>query len=84
MKQIAVGYGPNAIPALGGDRDSSRVQFQNAAVPAIGSGSALATETIIDQHIGCSGMTKIGEPCKARPARGTDWCAGHLRSRGEI
>ena len=84
MKQIAVGYGSNAIPALGGNRDSSRVQFQNAAVPAIGSGAALATETIIDQHIGCSGMTKAGEPCKARPARGTDWCAGHLRSRGEI
>jgi hypothetical protein len=44
----------------------------------------LATETVVDKHIGCSGMTKVGEPCKARPARGTDWCVGHLRSRGEI
>lgn len=84
MRQIAIGYGSNAIPATGGSLDSSRVQFQNPAVPAIGSGFALATETVIDKHIGCSGMTKIGEPCKARPARGTEWCAGHLRSRGEI
>jgi hypothetical protein len=84
LRQIAVSYGSNAIPATGGTTDSSRVKFQNAAVPAIGSGSALATETIVDKHVGCSGITKIGEPCKAQPARGTDWCAGHLRSRGEI
>ena len=69
---------------MGGTTDSSRIQFQNAAVPAIGSGFNLATETTIEKHVGCSGITKIGEPCKARPARGTDWCVGHLRSRGEL
>ena len=84
MSQLAVSYGINAIPAMGGTTDSSRIQFQNAAVPAIGSGFNLATETTIEKHVGCSGITKIGEPCKARPARGTDWCVGHLRSRGEL
>ncbi len=84
MRQIAISYGANAVPASGGVTDSSRIQHQSSAVPAIGSGAALPTETIVDTHIGCSGMTKVGEPCKARPARGTDWCVGHLRSRGEI
>ena len=84
MRQIAVSYGANAIPAAGGSMDSSRIQHHNAVVPAIGSGYGLATETVVDKHIGCSGITKVGEPCKARPAQGTDWCVGHLRSRGEI
>lgn len=84
MRQIAVSYGSNAIPVAGGSLDSSRIRFQNPAVPAIGSGSALSTETVVDKYVGCSGVTKVGEPCKARPANGTEWCAGHLRSRGEI
>ena len=84
MSQLAVSYGTNAVPAMGGTTDSSRIKFQNSVVPAIGSGYNLATETTVEKHIGCSGITKVGEPCKARPARGTDWCAGHLRSRGEL
>ena len=84
MSQLAVSYGANAVPAMSGTTDSSRIKFQNAAVPAIGSGFNLATETVIEKLVGCSGITKIGEPCKARPARGTDWCVGHLRSRGEL
>jgi len=84
LRQIAVSYGSNAIPAVGGDTDPSRIRHQNPVVPAIGSGAALPTETIIDKYAECSGLTKLGEPCKARPARGTEWCAGHLRSRGEI
>jgi hypothetical protein len=84
LSQLAVSYGANAIPAMGGTTDSSRIKFQNAAVPAIGSGYALATETVVDEHIGCAGVTKVGEPCKARKANGTDWCVGHLRSRGEL
>ncbi len=69
---------------MGGTTDSSRIRHSNPVVPAIGSGYSLPTETVVDKHIGCSGMTKAGEPCKASPARGTDWCVGHLRSRGEI
>lgn len=84
MSQLAVSYGANAVPAMGGTTDSSRIKFQNAAVPAIGSGYALAAETVVDKHIGCAGVTKVGEPCKARKANGTDWCVGHLRSRGEL
>ena len=84
MKAIAVSYGTNAVPVMGGNVDSSRIKHQNSAVPMPGSGSALPTVTSIDEHIGCAGVTKVGEPCKARPANGTGWCAGHLRSRGEL
>jgi hypothetical protein len=84
LSQLAVSYGANAVPAMGGTTDSSRIKFQNAAVPAIGSGYALTAETVVDKHIGCAGVTKVGEPCKARKANGTDWCVGHLRSRGEL
>ncbi len=84
MSQLAISYGANAVPAMGGTTDSSRIQFQNSVVPAIGSGFNLTIETVVEKHVGCSGMTKVGEPCKARPARGTDWCVGHLRSRGEL
>lgn len=84
MRQIAVGYGSNAIPAMGGDMATGRTQHQVAAIPMPGSGAALPTETVVDKHVGCAGMTKVGEPCRARPANGTNWCAGHLRSRGEL
>ena len=84
MKQIAVGYGANSVPVMGGTTDTSRVQHKGVAVLMPGSGAALPTKTSVDKHIGCSGMTKVGEPCKARPANGTNWCVGHLRSRGEL
>lgn len=83
MRQIAVSYGSNAVPAMGGE-SSGRVQHNGVAVLMPGSGTALPTKTVVDKHIGCAGTTKIGEPCKARPANGTNWCAGHLRSRGEL
>lgn len=82
MSQLAVSYGANAVPAMGGTTDSSRVKFQNAAVPAIGSGSSLPT--VPEAVAGCYGTNKAGDPCGARPAKGTDWCIGHLRSRGEL
>lgn len=69
---------------MGGDSTSNRVQHHGAAIPMPGSAAALPTKTVVDTHIGCAGMTKVGEPCKARPANGTVWCAGHLRSRGEL
>lgn len=81
MSQLAVSYGANAVPAMGGTTDSSRVKHQAAAVPAIGSGFSLPTEI---EHDGCAGTNKTGEPCGARPAKGTEWCVGHLRSRGEL
>ena len=84
MGQLAVSYGANAIPAMGGSPDLSRIKHKNSAVPAIGSGASLPTESVVDRHTGCAGMTKVGEPCRARKANGTDWCVGHLRSRGEL
>jgi len=84
LRQVAISYGSNAVPVMGGDTSSTRVRHQNVAVPSPGSGASLPTKTIVDEHIGCSGMTKLGEPCRARPANGTSWCAGHLRSRGEL
>lgn len=82
MSQLAVCYGPNAVPVMGGTTDSSRVKHQSAAVPAIGSGASLPTRT--PTVAGCSGLNKQGDPCGARPAKGTDWCVGHLRARGEL
>lgn len=82
MSQLAVSYGTNAVPAMGGTTDSSRIRFQNAAVPAIGSGSSLPT--VAQAVDGCAGFNKSGESCGARPAKGTEWCVGHLRSRGEL
>jgi len=84
LRQIAVSYGSNATPVMGGSTNSSRVQHQVAATPMPGSGASLPTKTVVDKHIGCSGITKAGEPCRARKANGTDWCVGHLRSRGEL
>jgi hypothetical protein len=82
VSQLAVSYGANAVPAMGGTTDSSRVRFQNAATPAIGSGSSLPT--VVQVVGGCADTNKAGEPCGARPAKGTEWCVGHLRSRGEL
>lgn len=81
MSQLAISYGSNAVPAMGGSADSSRIKHATSAVPAIGSGVNLPTVSDIE---GCHGVTKHGESCNARPAKGTDWCVGHLRSRGEL
>lgn len=84
MRRIAVSYGSNAVPVMGGTVNPNRVQHQSAAVPMPGSGMNLPTETPVEKYVGCSGITKFGEPCKARTAKGTEWCVGHLRSRGEL
>lgn len=82
MSQLAISYGQNAVPAMSGSADSSRIKHATSAVPAIGSGVNLPT--ISDAISGCHGVTKTGDSCNARPAKGTEWCVGHLRSRGEL
>jgi hypothetical protein len=85
MARVGLTYGTNAVPAGGGTTDSSRIRFQNAAVPMPGSGASLPTKApVVEEHLGCAGTTKSGGNCKARPAKGTEWCIGHLRSMGEI
>lgn len=88
MSQIAVSWGRNAVPAYGGDSDPSRIQASHGAVPAPGSGSSLPTESEVIASVrerpSCAGTTKNGSDCGAPPAKGTEWCAGHLRSRGEL
>ena len=78
-------YGANAVPVMGGSADPTRRVAAAGARPAIGSGSGLAgpapVETAVEpdrRH--CAGITKQGIPCGAPPAKGTEWCAGHLRS----
>lgn len=88
MSQIAISYGANAVPAMGGSTDPNRRSAVTGATPAIGSGASLAGPEPVEivHHVSaedrpsCNGITKRGTPCGAPVVRGTEWCAGHLRS----
>lgn len=88
MSQLAVSYGANAVPVMGGSADPTRRSVVSGATPAIGSGVSLGSpEPIVIEHIpepedrvSCAGITKRGTACSAPVVRGTEWCAGHHRS----
>lgn len=83
MSRVAFTYGANAVPAMGGSADSTRRSAVGGAMPAIGSGASLPTEPPPpppSTRPSCAGITKRGSECGAPPVKGTEWCAGHLRS----
>ena len=87
MSQLAVSYGSNAVPVNNGGVQPDMTRAAAGAVPSPGSGINLEPEIeqvfeIDPERIGfCQGNAGT---CRARPAKGTEWCVGHLRSRGEF
>ena len=82
MSQLAVSYGRNAVQANSGGIKPGVSVAATGAVASPGSGVSLETETVDDTRDGfCQGNDGT---CRARAAKGTEWCVGHLRSRGEL
>lgn len=79
MGKVSVNYGTSAIGVTGGVTDLTRRHVTAGSVPVPGSGVALEpTVSVNDQRDGfCEGNDGT---CRARPAKGTEWCIGHLRS----
>jgi hypothetical protein len=88
MKRIAVGYGKNAISIYsGGVQDTSRRSVASGAVLMPGANIPPQPVPVpaAKQDETRSGLCAGNDDtCKARKAKGTDWCAGHLRARGEL
>ena len=78
MKVLAVSYGKNAVNVNSkGVPDTGRRSVPKGAV-AVG---GYTTTKKPDRTGLCIGNDNS---CGARQAKGTEWCAGHLRSRGEL
>ena len=88
MKHIAVGYGQNAVPLHhNAAKQDNRVSVARGAIRMAGSAPAPIPDPVIeDTEISSRGNLCVGnnDTCGARRAKGTEWCVGHLRSRGEI
>lgn len=88
MKQIAVGYGKNAVPLHNNAaKQDNRITVARGAVPMAGSAPAPTPAPIeTEPEIPSRGNLCCGnnDTCGARRAKGTEWCVGHLRSRGEL
>ncbi len=81
MKRIAVGYGKDAVSIYnGGVQDTSRRSVAVSAVPMPGA-NIVPAPAKKDRSGLCMGND---DTCGARRAKGTEWCAGHLRSKGEL
>ena len=69
----------HAVPA------GNRVQHGSLGVPMPGSGVNLRSEAPVVEREGlCTELSKSGALCSARQAKGTEMCAGHLRSVGKL
>jgi hypothetical protein len=79
MKVLAVSYGKNAVGVNSkGVANTGRRSAPAGAVLAPGYSTAKKEP---DRTGLCVGNDNT---CGARQAKGTEWCAGHLRSRGEL
>lgn len=72
-----------------GHEHRGRPGIQSASRTSLGEAVAGAARVVgtpsfyAPAHSACAGTTKQGTACQARPARGTEYCIGHLRARGE-